>query len=108
MDKTQTYTLVIWEEVPENIQLWLIPDKAINDEDRKVLDEAQITYINSDENIEATKLLSDAFASEKDNCQDPGSIWACRWKQYFYGDRAKAAPIKDVKVSHVYLTGWFM
>lgn len=87
--KQETFTLIIWEEVPEETSLYLIPDSILNNEDREVLKVSHGNYINhtksTDEQEKALDCLSNAFCREPKYLGEDhpvGSRWAMRFIDY--------------------------
>lgn len=106
----QTFTLLVWEEVPEALNFYLIPDDNLDDEDREVLALVQGCYINSTstsaEQDDALDCINAAL-TENPKFLPPrhpqGSKWACRFKDY----KREAGPL-NVCVSAIVKCGFFL
>lgn len=63
MSHSQSQSLLIWEEVPETVHLYLVPDEIITQEQRELLKEAHQNYINArgSENNRGLAFLNAAF-----------------------------------------------
>jgi hypothetical protein len=110
MPKPNSYTLLMWEAVPESTTLYLIPNSAIpHGEAREALRKAHGEYIGSTENedaIVALNRVSDALCENPAHLSasnPPGSEWAQRWITFKVDD---AAPIENTFVTHVYRCGY--
>lgn len=84
-----TFTLLIWEEIPESIKLYVIPDANLDDDDRKVLEAVQGNYINevglTDEEHDALNCINAALTENPEHLpkEHPAdSKWACRFQDY--------------------------
>lgn len=115
-----TYTLLVWEEVPEKTTMVLIDNATLTDEDHAVLTKAHNCYINGDltEEEEAAACCVGAAL-----CTDPeyldedhpvGSRWAMRFKDCERdgdgdddGERGKPRFIGKT-ITHVYRSGFLM
>ena len=70
--------LLIWEENPENVKAFMIENPTA--EQLQVLEEANGTMINSDEDTEAAMKISDALSERIDWCNPEGDPkWYCIW-----------------------------
>lgn len=110
-------TMIIWEEVPENTKLYVIPNDMISDSDREVIQKCQGHYINFnnyDESVnEALNCLCNALSPiDKPGYLAPDHLdWACRYSMYMMcgNDReSNYKPIEGVNITHVYLCGFIM
>lgn len=106
----QTFTLLVWEAVPESLDFYVIPDDNLDDEDREVLALAQGCYINStDTSPEQDKALDCINAALTDDPEHlppdhpQGSKWACRFK----GCKREAGPV-NIHVSTIVRCGFLL
>ena len=58
------YTLLVWEEVPEDTKMYLIPNEVAN-KYRHWFEEAHGRYINRDENNDGMDFLNYALSKDK-------------------------------------------
>lgn len=73
-------TLLIWEMIPEDTTLFLIPDVG------DWVEEAHNCFINGAVNTEAQsialKRINDALVAEIDFCQNPSDPLVTKWAKY--------------------------
>lgn len=112
-ETTETFTLLVWEEVPETTKLYLIPNSTLDAEDHTTLKTANGNYINggtdNDDGAEtALDCINNALCEDAkylDDDHPAGSKWAQRWKDY---EQGKDKPIEGVIVTHVYVCGFLL
>lgn len=98
------YTLLIWEECPETIKLFLLPEEE-SKKHRDFLDEAHDRMINSDDLNDGMKFLNTALSNEE--CVDEGfEQYRAIWVQYQVKDTA--SPILDTHITKVYKSGFVL
>jgi len=97
------HTLVIWQNIPEETKLYLIPDDEISTEQRKLLKEANGKFINSDPCCEGLDFVNAAF-SEDEFEDHPFADQACCFASY----ETSSNRIKDVLITSVCVTGIFL
>jgi hypothetical protein len=108
-----TYTLLIWEEIPENTRLVVIPNNTLDESDLKVLTKAHGKYINNEDDPESYKALNcinNALcqnAEHLDKEHPVGSKWAQRWKDH-YSREGEFPPVLDKIITRVYLCGFIL
>jgi len=109
---TLTYTLLIWEEIPESIKLVLIPNDVLGKNDLKIFRQVHGKYINSTETSKADEKALDRINNAL--CSVPehlgkdhpiGSKWAMRFKDYI---RPNEVPIEDENITRVFRMGFFL
>lgn len=109
---TIKFTLILWEEVPENLTLYLVPDEGLTPEDEELLLLTHGHLINASDVPEdvgvALDTLSDAL-TDRDDClserNPPGSRWAKRFAKYkIEGGRLPEGTL----ISKVIKTGYYM
>ena len=106
----KTYTLLMWEEVPEDTKLFLLPNDTIDDEALQVLRKANGKYIN---HVDATKADLDALncignavcstAEYLDDDHPVGSKWALRWTGCLHEEGT--GPIEGKTITAVFCAG---
>lgn len=106
----KTYTLLIWEEIPESTKLVLIPNDTLDASDIDALRKSNGKFINHDvypdDVRDALNCLSDALCSKAEHLSDKnpaGSKWALRWKDCIQDD---AKPIEGKPITTVFLSGF--
>jgi len=97
------YTLLVWEEVPENHTFYLIPDSVVVTEFRKWLNEAHGHFINSDETNDGMKFLNTALAES-----DPEKGFETHLGIFRKYKHTSKGPIVNKHITHVYLSGFVM
>lgn len=98
-----TYTLLVWEEIPENTKMFMIPNE-IADKYRNYLEEAHNRYINIDETNDGMNFLNYALAKEKwaegYPMEEHTGVFAD------YEVNFKNNPISNVQITFVYHSGF--
>lgn len=104
----ETYTLLIWEEVPEDTKLYLIPNERVGGH-RILLNMSQNHMINGgdvEEHVAASINGIQALISPtREFIPEENLKLACLWSE-FKVDRAK--PIANKVITHVYFTGFLL
>ena len=107
-EKTMTYTLLIWEEIPENnaedpsALLFMIPNEEAEPY-RHYLTEAHGNYLNCSENNIGIEFVAQAVST--DSHENGMDEYIGIFKPYQID---KAKPIEDTFITHVYHSGWVM
>ena len=99
-------TLLIWEEVPEQTTLYLIPNSEIDDEMRGIMQRAHNKLINADEDILDALKLSAAVVPTSHEVDKQYKGYHGRFAQYKVDN--DAGPILDTHVTFIYLSGWML
>lgn len=113
-----TFTLLIWEEIPERTRIFFIPNEGIIDERlRKVLDKANGQIINTaDMETDAAEvlnlLLTSKYPPTKDDLEHMVD-WSSAWLGLFEQMEVKLPSLGNLGpdgkvVTHVYLSGFMM
>lgn len=106
MESLDTYTLIIWEEVPEDTKLFLIPNKDISYEHFVFMKMAHGKLINSDEMNDGLKFLNVALA-------DPEYCYDEDMKKYagifcaYQVDKSHPV-LQNTNISKVYFSGFIL
>lgn len=112
----ETYTLLVWEEIPERGKLAIIPNDVLTEADFVVFRQADGHMMNSvgiGPEVEAAiyKLTNALYTVEHHLSSDHpmGSRWAMRFKDYIIesGNGVKVC-IEDKIITRVYRTGWYL
>jgi hypothetical protein len=99
------HTLVIWQNIPEETKLYLIPDDKISPEQRKLLEEANGKIINCDPDCEGLDFVNAAFTEDEEYSEDlPFANNAGCFASY----ETSSNYIKDVLITSVCVTGFLM
>ena len=108
----KTFTLLIWEEVPETTKVVLIPNETLDEGDRAVLRTAHGHLINSvgltPEQNRALDCLNNALCLKEEYLgpEHPvGTRWAMRWKDFIHDQKT---PIEGKMISAAYIAGFIM
>jgi|WetSurMetagenome_2_1015567.scaffolds.fasta_scaffold1443765_1 hypothetical protein len=99
-----TFTLLIWEEVPEDTKLFLIPNEDLPEQYREVFTAAQDKFINSDDDVDATNQICCMLG--KPEHSDPRHLAVAGTLCCYQLD--KSEPIVGKVITHVYYTGFML
>jgi hypothetical protein len=100
-----TFSLVIWEIVPDDTNLYLIPNNVITDDLRRVLEGAHGKFINQDDDVEDTDKLQYALMDADPTYEIEHKEYLGLFVDYCVSDKSK--PIV-ANITHVYLTGFIL
>lgn len=97
-----TYTLLIWQTIPENSDFYLIPNE-VADKYKHFLKEAHNLFINSDDMNDGMRFLNSALGEDvpEEGFEDSLGIF-CQYKVDI------KAPILDSHITTVYLSGFVL
>lgn len=98
-----TYTLLIWEIVPEQTELYLIPND-VADKYRSYLTAAHHKLINASEMNEGLAFLNAATCKKEEYVEADWIDFACVLSQY---RQDQAVPI-EAEITKVYLSGFML
>jgi hypothetical protein len=103
-------TLLVWDNCGESIDLFLLPEKEVNDEVREILNDANGGYINS-ENDKKTEdalfIINAALSPKKEYCdKEVDEKWHCAWRKYFVEGIKKPLILTDIGIYSVYICGF--
>lgn len=107
-------TLVIWEQVPEQTDLYLIPNSEIDDEMRVIMQGAHNKLINSDDDVEDALKLNAALSPKDDGRPLDEQEYPVDEKYFVYWGRFaqykvdNKYPVQDTHVTFIYLSGWYL
>lgn len=101
----ETYTLLIWEMLPEEVSMYVIPNSVIDEEKREILNKSHKKIINCDDDTENTNILSSMIAESKEYA-DPSidEKLLTIWGQY---EEECSKPLDKV-ITNVYWSGFYM
>lgn len=98
-------TLIIWENVPESLTLYIIPNE-IADKYRNFLEQAHGTYINSGKENEGTNFVNNAIAEGKyEEYEGSNEDYHGLFASYKVNGEA---PVAGVDINYVYYTGFLL
>lgn len=95
MNYDETYTLLVWEEVPEKSFMFLIPNSVMITQYRVALKEAQSKYVNQDDTNDGLMFVMESV------CGDVKGIF----KQYSVDMKV---PITGKTITEVYHCGFIL
>lgn len=99
-----TYTLIIWQLIPEDCKLYLVPNELISPEHAQLIAEANGKLINADDDCDGLLFLNAAFSEEQFD-EDLQFHEQCG----VYVDlEVDALSIKNVKITSVCLAGFVL
>jgi hypothetical protein len=102
----ETFTLLLWELLPEDVFIYVIPNSVITEDQREILENSHKRIINSDEDIEDSLILNDMLAEEKKYCNSEiDEKYHCIWGQY---KEECSKPLKDKVITNVYWSGFYI
>jgi hypothetical protein len=114
------HTLLVWEIVPEDTKLYLIPNE-VADKYRTFLDAAQNKFANADEENEGLRFLANALSNdsieEKPSTNplikgktgwDDGDFNQYRGVLREYKVEDISTPIRDACITDVYVSGFVL
>lgn len=100
----KSYTLVVWQNIPEETKLYLIPDEEISPKQRKLLEDAHEKIINCNPNCEGLDFVNAAFSEE----EYPKDLPFANNAGCFASYETPPSHIKDVLITSVCMTGFLM
>jgi hypothetical protein len=109
MNNTRTYTLLVWENVPEKCDMYTIPNDEA-EKFRQYLTLAHNKLLNYDDNNDGLSFLNVALSDQSvEECEGWTECniaqYAGIWKKYKV---EPTSPLKDVVITHVYRSGFAM
>ena len=106
---TRPSTLLIWEQIPETTDLFLIPNDDIERNGwRKRLEEAHGLFLNSDESNEGLDFLNLAVLDEDSRyveSKEHLNQYMCLFNKY---KQNTIRPLTNVEITHVYRSGFML
>lgn len=101
-----TYTLLIWENVPEDTKLYVVPNDEITDEQRRYLNEADGKIIGYADMCKGLEFLNAALCSKEEWCADEApKEWRCIWANKLVAERGQAYGDRGISITRVYVSG---
>lgn len=104
-----SYTLIVYEEIPENTKLFLVPNDEINSKQREMLAKVAGCFINTETQIDECNWLSNILCKKKSHCarwsnDDDHSDW-CAWSKH---QKESDVQIEGVVITNVIVTGFVL
>jgi hypothetical protein len=88
--------LLVYNQIPENLDFYLMPESDLTEEDRKILEAINGEYVNIDEYTQEMKKADNALATKPEyTTKDCEEDWKCRWAK-FKTECPITAPISKV------------
>lgn len=99
----QVYTMLIWESYPEETFLYLIPEEAVTEFQRRMLRDAHGHWLNTVGCPEAPRHVWN-FITEEDHVEDAGTPpdLIGSWAQFMV---TSSDPLEQTHIAHVYSSG---
>jgi hypothetical protein len=109
---TMEHTLVIYAQMPESVDMYLIPNKDLEQEDLDTLRLSQNVYVNSTKlskaTMRSTTRLIAAFCEKPEHLPEEhpaGDRWACRWAKFKVDP---SEPVLGPNITRVFTTGFVL
>lgn len=101
-----SYTLLIWEEVPETRKVYLIPNSVAH-KYRDLFNIAHNTFINCQKMNDGLDFLSQALLDDIEYAIKDSRYYtnACEFVKYKIDN---TTPIINKKITHVYISGFYL
>lgn len=81
--KPESYTLLVYNQIPDYLDFYLIPNKEITGHQLILLIEAHDKLVNSDDVNSGMEFLMAALCEKEENCNpDVPKEWHCVWNKY--------------------------
>lgn len=100
-----SFTLLIWEIVPENTELYYIPNGKISAKQFEYLHQAQNKIINVDEYNDGLRFLNTALG--KESAEEGFEEYLGCFAEYKWEDKDEAITDRD-PITNVFLSGFAM
>lgn len=104
-----TQTLLVWEQVPEQVTLYILPNSTLDEADHAILALADGCYINSgdytSEEEDALAHINDALCENDAHVSEErrGTRWSGRWAL-----NRRDSPLIEARITHVYKSGFIL
>ncbi len=106
INKNTDYTLIIYSNIPESTDLFLVPSDTISGEELDLLLMADGKYINSDDTNNGMTFLSNALSTKKEYCMDGSPELYCKYSKFKVKDNPMSGG--GFKISRVIVSGFFL
>lgn len=97
----KNHTLIIWQFLPEETKLYLIPDELITEEHAKLIKEANGKLINASDDCDGLNFLNAAFSQDTLPSDVPFAKEALLYEEF----ETNPDRIANVLISSVCVTG---
>jgi len=80
----ESYVLIIWQEIPESLKLYLVPSSKIDEEQMALLDKVNGKYVNSDDMCDELEFIQTILAEDHEYVYEksPYKKWGCLWHEF--------------------------
>lgn len=106
--KDETYTLLIWQLIPESTSFYLIPNEEVS-EHRDHFTDAHGRFLNSDAETDGMRFVASAISSKEDDdiqyAYEEFEEHIGKYAQYI---QCSDSPITNKHITHVYMTGFLL
>lgn len=107
----ETYTVIVWEQIPEELDVYVVPNSTLLVQERELLAHAHMKYgnmvgLSPDAEIALMALLA-AFCEKAEHLPDEhpeGSTWALRFVKY----KQEALEVDNKIITAIIQTGWIL
>jgi hypothetical protein len=100
----ETYTLLVYEMVPEDTNLYLIPNQ-VADQYRHFLQQAAGKFVNSDDTNDGMHFLIAATSPKKEYVDNDWTEYGMIFHPYLLSDQSA---IEDKIITAIYLSGFIL
>lgn len=108
------FTLLIYENIPENTNLYLIPNEMLTTQQLDLMKQANGKYANSDEENDDMAFLNAALCDTPEYLAEDAPDYALDlnrvgvFVQYLVGERGVENPIEGVNITRVFMSGFVL
>lgn len=108
------HTLIVYEQRPEEISFYLIPNEVIDQRQRELLALAHNVLVNSDDANEGTDFLAAALAEKKEDCfEGTPEADKCIFHKFKYDIGSGPIGVRiDIRmndlITHMYYSGFIL
>jgi hypothetical protein len=119
------FTLLVWEEIPEDTKLFLIPNEVIDSTRLELLKQAHNKFINQDEENDGLRFLNAALLDEKyvnddsmfddgyTSHRDGGRVYRCEptpkeWRCIFAKYKQDSSKVVEADITRVIISGFIL
>ncbi len=107
------YTLIVFQEIPEHTNFYLVPNSVLTEEHVRLLEDANNVIVNCDDSNDGTEFLSMALLPKnlEGDAEDSSPFYAdrCLFADYRLGDdELPNTDFSEKPITRVISTGWMM
>lgn len=105
----ESYTLLVYSNLPEDVHLYLIPNDEITTEHLLLLMEANDKLVNNDDLNPGMEFLMAALTVEAKDCNpDVPKEWHCIWNKYKVGKVPLVDSNLHAPITRVFKSGFIL